>query len=646
MESLEQNRASGQRPAAWREYVVAWLTVSVLAGAVEARWALVGRSDLLSPGEQRGTFLWAVLIQLVVLGVSGGALETLLRLMKYPPRRWRTALPGFLTFTANAAAVAVFLPVGLFVNVRYLGSAFEIASLLGTLGVFLACLLVLHLLIALLGRLIATFYQDKGSRLYRLVALGVILVCLVQGLAFVKKPRTQGVMPPARPDAPNLVILTLDTTRADHVLPHENQGRQLCPLLNQFFADATVFHRAYVPIPNTVASHATIFTGLYPSSHGVRSNRHRLDDSVATLAEVLREQGYQTAAFVSSLVLEPGNSGIHRGFERYDHNVFQRADVPFPVTRLTVVRLLSGLGAFHLLARDARAVTDSALGWLRRVQGPFFLWVHYWDPHRPYAPPQPYAAQHDPDYGGPLPLDTYGLMHRPDAYWQGRERDAEHLRRLYAAEVQFMDSQIGRLFESLQRKGLLASTAVLAVADHGEALGETGRFFKHSTLYEFDVRVPLYLKIPSSLAQQKAVQPGRIDAVVESVDILPTLLELLGLKAQVAYPFQGRSLLPLLQGEKQEGPKRAFLECADWRGLSGARWKWIAEDDGRQRLFDLSADPQEQHDVSAASPELAATLEAEYEKRLGAVRSVQFDSEAVTDSETLKQLEQLGYLAR
>lgn len=645
-EHSNENSAVTGRAKVWRECVAAWVTVSVVAAAVEARRALAGQTELLSAGEQRATFLWALLIQLILLGVVGAVLQSLLRLAKYPPRRWRAAFPPFLVFAANATAVALFLPVGLYVNVKYLGAAFEISSLLGTLGVFLACLIVAHLAFATLGRLIHLFLQNSDQSFYRAAAIGIVGLSILQGLFLVRGPTAAALRPPSKPDAPNLLLLTLDTTRADHTLPTGERGRRLCPNLNRFFADGTTFTRAYVPIPNTIASHATIFTGLYPSSHGVHSNQYRLDENIATLAEILQAQGYRTAAFVSSFVLEPGHSGMQRGFELYDHNFFHSRLIPGSVARLTVVYILSGLGLFDLLERDARTVTDSALAWLEQAKEPFFLWVHYWDPHRPYAPPEPFAAQSDPDYLGDVPLDTYGLMHRPDSFWEARPRDAEHLGRLYAAEVRFMDEQIGRLFDALQRERLQDSTLVLAIADHGEALGETGRFFKHSTLYEFDVRVPLYLKIPPALAQGQSVHPLSVDEVVESVDLLPTLLELLELERAGSYALQGKSLLPLLGEPGQRGPGRAFLECGPWQGLVLDDWKWVMDDEGRERLYHLASDPMEQQDVREATPARAAALKADYESILSAIRSLRFDSEPVTDPEALRRLEQLGYLTR
>jgi len=635
-----------ERAKIWRECVAAWVTVSVVAAAVEARRALAGQAELLSAGEQRATFLWALLIQLILLGVVGAVLQSLLRLAKYPPRRWRSAFPPFLVFAANAAAVALFLPVGLHVNEKYLGAAFAISSLLGTLGVFLACLIVSHLIFAAAGRWVNLFLQNSKGSFYRAAAIGIIALSILQGFLLVEGSTSQGLRPPSKPDAPNLLLLTLDTTRADHVLPTGERGRRLCPNLNQFFAEGTAFTRAYVPIPNTIASHATIFTGLYPSSHGVRSNQYRLDENIATLAEILQAHGYRTAAFVSSFVLEPGHSGMQRGFELYDYNFFHSRLIPGPVARLTVVYILSGLGLLDLLERDARAVTDSALAWLEQPKEPFFLWVHYWDPHRPYAPPEPYAAQSDPDYIGDVPLDTYALMHRPDSFWEARPRDAEHLCRLYAAEVRFMDEQIGRLFDALQRESLQDSTLVLAIADHGEALGETGRFFKHSTLYEFDVRVPLYLKIPPALAQTQSAHPPRVDEVVESVDLLPTLLELLQLEREGSYALQGRSLLPLFGQPDRRGAGRAFLECGPWQGLVLDDWKWIVDDEGRERLYHLASDPQEQQDILEATPARAADLKADYESIRSAIRSLRFDSEPVTDPEALRRLEQLGYLTR
>jgi len=571
------------------QYLSAWAGVSILIGTVEAQRAIGQQWELYGPQEQRLTFLVSVLIQLFVLGLAGGALESVQRLLGYPPRSWRTVLPPVLSLSAHLMAVGIFLPLGLFINIRYLGKALSFPSLAITLCTFLACLVVFHLAAMLIGLIMSKVLPERSTGFFNATALGIALVCLISGLVQVQDGASGPASRSAKPGAPNLLLLTLDTTRADHVLPAGELGPMLCPELNRFFEKGFVFTRAYVPIPNTIASHATMFTGLYPSSHGVLTNRYRLTDEVTTLAEGLQAQGYRTGAFVSSYVLEPGGSGMHRGFEWYDHDFFASNLVPHPVSRLTPVHILSRLGVLNLLERNAEEVTGKAIDWLGAVRSPFYLWVHYWDPHRPYAPPESFVQEQDPDYEGSLPVDRFTLILQPDDYWDGRPRDAEHFMALYAAEIRFMDSQIGRLLDALADQGLLENTVVLAVADHGEALGERENYFKHSTLFEHDTHVPMFLYVPTTMKESLGLRPRQIPEVVETVDILPTLIELLEFPLEISYPLQGESLLPLLRQDPSAAWKnRALLELPDAQGYVMDNHKWIVDGGKNQEwLFDL-----------------------------------------------------------
>lgn len=620
--------------------IAAWILLSVLSAAIESRLVLSPKQGFLSAHDQRLTFLHALWIQAVILGAGGvlmeGALRVSLRFVK--KNHFRRFSPA--TFTANMLTIALFLPIGLYINVHHLGRAYSLSSLLATFGILMVFFTGSHIFMLVLGKIL----PSPSLRLVGIAVAGGVFLCLIDGLVLMDKPvfreRLQGV----HPDAPNLVLLTLDTVRADHTLPNHPLGRELSPHLNRIFEQGTVFTQAYVPLPVTIASHATMFTGLYPASHGVMTNFHRLDEGVATLAEILEERGYQTGAFISSFVLEPGAGGMQRGFQVYDYDFFSSQWIPGPVAHLTPVYILSVLGFFDLLERDAAAVTDTTLQWLETVEEPFYLWVHYWDPHRPYAPPEPYATQSNPDYDGPLPLDTYGLMHQPDSYWMGRPREVEHFRALYGGEVRYMDDQIERLYSALKAHDLLENTILVAISDHGEALGEKDLYFKHTTVYEFDVHIPLYLRFPESLASRLGIQRHLVDEVVESVDLFPTLLEALEIELDLPYDIQGHSLLPLMRGEEVEWKERAFLESWDCQGLRMGRWKWVRDSQGQEWLFDLEQDALEQQDIESATPELALSLRREHERIREKLLEVQFYAEQLTDPATLERLEKMGYL--
>jgi arylsulfatase A-like enzyme len=300
----------------------------------------------------------------------------------------------------------------------------------------------------------------------------------------------------ARPPQFNVLLVTLDTTRADRLGCYGYTDAHT-PALDSLAAQGVLFERAFTPAPVTLPAHASLLTGLVPPVHGVRDNGiYRLRDEAVTLAELLGDAGMVTAATVAAYVLA-SRFGLAQGFSHYDERLKGQLGKP---------------AAFYV-ERPAEEVTDAALGWLekRNDKKNFFLWVHYFDPHSPYVPPA-----------------------RFDSLCPGRP---------YDGEIAYMDSQLGRLLGALRSDGQYENTLVVVVGDHGEALGEHGEPTHGIFLYNSTVRVPLIVKFP---AGEHA--GGRVDANVSLVDIFPTVLERAGLS--VPSGIQGRSLLPLLGGER------------------------------------------------------------------------------------------------
>jgi arylsulfatase A-like enzyme/Flp pilus assembly protein TadD len=286
--------------------------------------------------------------------------------------------------------------------------------------------------------------------------------------------------PPASARGFNLLLITLDTTRADR-LGSYGYERAATPSLDDLARRGVRVGDAVTVAPLTLPAHASLFTGVIPPRHGVRTNGHALADSHRTLAEILGEAGYQTAAFVSSFVLE-SRFNLDQGFEVYDDRVMPSFDATF------------GTGN----ERPAGAVTTAATAWLRArdVGRPFFAWVHYFDPHHGYHPPAEFGLK----FGD-----------RP-----------------YDGEIAYMDAEIGRLVGGLGEQGLSERTVIVVAGDHGESLGEHGERFHGRTVYEPAIRVPLIVAAPSTVI----ARPGIIDdRVVSLVDILPTLLEVMGIAA-------------------------------------------------------------------------------------------------------------------
>jgi len=270
---------------------------------------------------------------------------------------------------------------------------------------------------------------------------------------------------------PNLLLITLDTTRPDHLGCH-GYAKGRTPAIDSLAASGVKFTRARCNVPLTLPSHATMMTGLYPPEHGCRINgAHSLGEGITTLAQQFSSRGYQTAAFVAAFVLD-SKFGLDRGFQSYD-----QYDVPDE-------QEIDSENVMYRYRRGDKGA-DAAVAWLRArsPHKPFFCWVHFFDPHRPYYVPASVAK------GG--------------------------VKAAYDHEVSFMDRQVGRILDCLRGKGLLDNTVVVALGDHGEGLGEHGLL-----LYDHAMRVPLIVSFSSRFASG-----AESDALVSTVDLFPTIVE-------------------------------------------------------------------------------------------------------------------------
>ncbi len=424
----------------------------------------------------------------------------------------------------------------------------------------------------------------------------------------------------------NVLVITLDTTRADH-LGSYGRARVKTPRLDGLAAEGTLFEKAFTPIPSTFPSHSTLFTGRYPASHGVHDNAvYSLGAEQRTLAELLHERGYATGAFVSAFVLDH-QFGLDQGFEVYDDQVdlpLMKFDVSKLPKELDPARRKWEVTLATAYQRRGDATTTAALQWLGGLGSrPCFLWVHLFDAHQPYQPPPPWDRAYDPDYQGPMngdqrafwPLQARGAI---------RRADVDHMVALYDGEISWLDEQVGRLLEGVRKVGRWNETLVLVVADHGEGLGEHSQIFEHnSEIYEETVHVPLLVRRP-----EESARGARVGALVRTLDVAPTLLDWLGLDPEPA--MQGRSLLPFTDRSAEvrdaaEGAGEVLLEALRERqvnpvaesllGLRSETFKVIVALDGagavkRVELYDLAADPGEKHDLADSQPARADKLRA------------------------------------
>jgi arylsulfatase A-like enzyme len=365
---------------------------------------------------------------------------------------------------------------------------------------------------------------------------------------------------------PSLVVITLDTTRVDALSAYG--GRGVTPSLDAFASEATRFEQAFTTAPYTGPSHASLLTGQNPPKHGLRDYlAQALPANARTLAEILREQGYQTAAFVSSYVLD-ARFGLDQGFDVYDSPVRTREEPG------------------HW--RPGPRTVARALDWLRRrdPESPFLLWVHLYDAHGPYMPPLRYRDA--------LPADV-----RPGSPEAQRQR--------YYEQASVLDEEAGRILSAVAALPEASRIFVAIASDHGETLGEHGRRLgAHSNaLVDTTIRIPLLLRIPGHLS------PGVRTDPVSLIDVLPSLLEALELPVPAA--VEGRSLLSR-RAEVVPAYSETFYEFAgraaqgkQLASLRDGRFVLLSRP-ARDELFDLESDPAERQDVSSLHPDALATL--------------------------------------
>ena len=393
----------------------------------------------------------------------------------------------------------------------------------------------------------------------------------------------------------NVVVVTIDTMRPDHVHCYGYPNIET-PVLDALAARGVLFENAVTPTPLTPPSHASIFTGLYPTAHHVRNTGgFVLQSSSRPLAKILQEQGWDTAAFIGSAVLKKV-FGFNLGFNVYDDQM------PRP-----------GKGEEFREDPERRAseVVDRAIAWLNTQSGkPFFIWVHLYDPHLPYRPPGEFAVKYkDHPYDG---------------------------------EIAYADQQLGRLFETVNQKSAPQNTITAVLSDHGESLGEHGEYSHGIFLYDATLRIAFLMSGPG-------IPPGtRVAQQARSIDFLPTLLDLMGGVAPTA--VQGASLVPTFV--RKEAPSAvAYAETlypkmnmgwAELRGIRTNRWKYIRAP--KPELYDLAADPRELRNILAQHPAEIQKFEAQIRAVVGGAATEKVETSLV-DERIVDQLKSLGYVS-
>ncbi len=422
-------------------------------------------------------------------------------------------------------------------------------------------------------------------KLFYVAGLSVLMCVLTGGVAIASEPHSH-------PSFPSILLITLDTTRADRLGAYGNKDG-LTPSLDEFAKSATLFQRCEAPAPQTEPSHVTIFSGWYPARHGVRKNLNvDLAAGVPLLAENFKKGGYQTGAFVSSYVLL-GHFGLDRGFDEYDASFY---DLRKPASSVE---------------RRSAETLSKATEWLKGRASPWFCWIHLYDAHSPYNPPSPFREK-----------------------YKGNS---------YNGEIAYMDSALGGFFSWMRSSGMDKNTIMVVCADHGESLGEHGEPEHGVFLYDATTRVPLLIHMPKQTA------PQSVSRDVSLVDIAPTLRDLCGLPSASS---DGVSLVPLLRGEPiKRGPAviESLVPLLDygWAPLYAAvngHFKFILAP--RPELYDLAEDPMETKNIIGDNPKEGVALEKVLKQYIVAEEGKSLPSRNVSlGEEEMQSLRSLGYLS-
>ncbi len=441
------------------------------------------------------------------------------------------------------------------------------------------------------------------------------------------EPRPATLVPPPPGDGPfNVVFISLDTVRADALGCYGHPAFRT-PAIDGLAASGAQFAQAITHIPETALSHWAIFTSVEPPLHG-NVNRNGTSRYVGPLAqEIFKAHGYTTGAVIGGVTLR-SDVGLHRGFDTYDE------DFAFST---------------KALKRPGGEVTERAVAFIRaHGNGPFFLFVHYFDAHFPYQPPPPFDTLYDPGYHGDVDGSDEKLAPYRDGNKPIADRDLAHVKALYGGEISFLDAQVKTLSAALAETGAKDRTLVVLFSDHGESF-EHDYYFNHArVLYDATLHVPLIIAFPG------VVLPGVVvETQVRTIDILPTVLELLGIPGDVK--FQGQSLAPLLHGLEQHLPS-AFSLTDPWRpshleSVRSEGWKLILGPNDRQTLFDLAQDAGENHPIEARDHPIAKVLRDEHlrhKARLAALESRMMGPPPPPRPELspqeIEQLKRLGYV--
>jgi arylsulfatase A-like enzyme len=505
---------------------------------------------------------------------------------------------------------------------------------------------------------------------WRIIAAGLVIVGV---LACLPWGRHRGASPagaapsPTEAGRPNVLMIVMDTTRADHLSCYGHPAATT-PNIDRLAQEGVLFEQATSTAPWTLPSHGTLFTGLYPSQHGARWSRHQLDGQLTTLAEVLQQEGYQTAGFSNNGWISRALN-FDQGFDEFfDFQASWRGG--WVAGRMALVQLLDrvpGMKAKKRL-RDAGATrTNHAIAqWFARdhdAARPFFIFINYLEPHFEYRPPerfrQRFISPEQEQQRRKLDIEAMRQL-APPVRFEPPMR--ELLTNLYDGELAYLDSRIGELMDGLRARGLLDNTLVIVTSDHGESIGDHDIFEHQFCIYETLVHVPLVMRYPATLPAGQ-----RVDARASLIDIVPTVLTAAGVPVSaMGIDLPGQDLvglatspqerknpivveyeapLPMLERfhqRRQDVDEHYFTR--HFKGLYQGPYKFIESSDGGRELYDLRADPKEATNLAESVPEVAGRMEQDLEQYVESLPMPQRDQVRSMSEDVRQELRSLGYV--
>jgi arylsulfatase A-like enzyme len=647
--------AASERPRAARNRLISHLLV---AGLV-AQLLTVMATKLV--GMHRGLGLKKTLLMVAAAGVLilFGALAR--------PRLATAIRKPYLFFFLTAFGISALVVVGTLLNDQFLPGLLSPLSLVGNLAL-LAVLAVL-LVPGMLNCMADMFRWQFPNAVVQvpLIALGFLVLFSAtltarprildegfagQGSAAIDTETTGSFQ--------NIILIVIDTLRADHLSLY-GYDRPTSPHLEELGEDSVVYRNAVSPSSWTLPAHASIFTGLYPSRHGAHFTERAdnlegdlpetrrdslsptwpLPESARTLAEILNDDGYRTAAAVANYSFLYPAFGLSQGFDHYQDRMRE--------TRFFDSLLFYNAARWFLYEdyvyqvgrkyRSAAEINRSALWFLDRAgTGPFFLFLNYMEPHAPYLPPSGYRDRfsgRQPAYSGNDPEILAGERDLSDA-------DRDHLVSQYDGEIASLDQELGRLFRGLKERGLYDSTLIIVTSDHGEFFGEHRLLYHACGLYEEVLRVPLIVKYPESN------RTGIRDEPVSTIDIMPTVLA--ETSGRIPDGLDGRPLgAPPRPVFSEQFVSQQMVELYGdrfnrlERSVRSGRFKMIVRSDGSRELFDLATDPSEADDLTDLLPDRAAELLRGLKWRFPPSSDPMLPAPDL-DPEAIERLRSLGYL--